>query len=417
MVELSRGAAIAVGGGGAAVVLVLLALLVRSARRWRSASRRLAAIATRLETTGSPAGDDRDLVGRIERHAQAAVLRLSDEEARADRLAGALDQAGVGVVVCDEQGAVVYRNGGATGLPDGPAPGAVEEVLRAAVSGHAGPERTVEVAGPPWRTVRVTGHPLDDGRRVVGAVAVVHDVSEQRRLDLVRRDFVANVTAELRSPVGALGLLAGTIVAEDDPALTRRLAARLEQDALRVGRIVDDLAELSRLDAQAFPAAEVVPVHLFVAQAVQDAAGAAVPVAVDVTGAPGGLSVVGDRRQLVSALRHLVDNAVRHAGAGTGVSVSASCTDGWLDVAVVDRGPGIPAGELDRIFETFYRGDAGRDRSPAGTGLGLSIASRVAAAHGGRVLVQSSEGTGSTFTLRIPATSSPAPSPASAEVT
>jgi len=410
MVELSTGAAIGIGAGGAVVVLVLLALLVRSSRRWRALSRRLAATATRLEVPGSPAGDDRrDQIGRVERQAQAAVLRVSDEAARADRLAGALAHVGVGVVVCDEQGGVAYRNATAPAAgdtPGGPAAQAVDDALRAAVGGHAGPSRTVEVTGPPWRTLRVTGHPLDDGRRVVGAAAIVEDVTEHRRLDVVRRDFLANVTAELRSPLGALGLLAATIVAEDDPALTRRLAGRLEQDALRVGRIVDDLAELSRLEAQALPAHEVVPVHLLVAQAVQEAGSAAnggsATVTVDVPGAGDDLVVVGDRRQLVSALRHLVDNAVRFSGDAAAVAVGASCANGWIDVAVADRGPGIPAAELDRIFESFYRGGPDRAGRPAGTGLGLAIASRVAGAHGGQVLVVSTEGAGSTFTLRIP---------------
>ncbi len=406
MVELSPGAAIGICAGGAVVVAVLLALVVRSSRRWRAASRRLSATATRLELPGTaPAGDDGDLIGRVERQAQAAVLRVSDEAARADRLAGALERTGVGVVVCDEQGAVVYRNTPAPTASSGPAADAVDEVLRATVGGDPGAPRTVEVTGPPWRTLRVTGHPLDDGRRVVGAVAIVEDVTEQRRLDVVRRDFLANVTAELRSPVGALGLLAGTIVAEDDAALTRRLAGRLEQDALRVGRIVDDLAELSRLDSQALPTSQVVPVHLLVAQAVQEACAAAEggrSATITVDGAAGDLVVVGDRRQLVSALRHLVDNAVRFSGDGAAVSVGASCGNGWVDVAVADRGPGIPAGELDRIFESFYRSGPERARTPAGTGLGLAIASRVAGAHGGQVLVASVEGAGSTFTLRIP---------------
>ncbi len=406
MVELSKGAAIGICAGGAVVVAVLLALVVRSSRRWRAASRRLSATATRLEVPGTaPAGDDRDLIGRVECQAQAAVLRVSDEAARADRLAGALERTGVGVVVCDEQGAVAYRNAPAPTASAGPAADAVDEVLRATVGGDPGTARTVEVTGPPWRTLRVTGHPLDDGRRVVGAVAIVEDVTEQRRLDVVRRDFLANVTAELRSPVGALGLLAGTIVAEDDPALTRRLAGRLEQDALRVGRIVDDLAELSRLDSQALPTSQVVPVHLLVAQAVQEACAAAAwgrSATVTVDGAADDLVVVGDRRQLVSALRHLVDNAVRFSGGGAAVSVGASCGNGWVDVAVADRGPGIPAGELDRIFESFYRSGPDRAQTPAGTGLGLAIASRVARVHGGQVLVASTEGAGSTFTLRIP---------------
>lgn len=408
MVELSTGTAIAIAVGGGAVSLLLLAALVRSSRRWRAASRRLAATATRLELPGDRPADDRDVVSRIERQAQAVVLRLSDESAQAERLAGALSHVGAGVVVCDEQGGVAYRNALA---PDGdaaeaPAADAVRAVLQAAVDGRAEPARTVELTGPPWRTVRVRGHALDDGRRVVGGVAVVDDVSEGRRLDVVRRDFLANMTAELQAPVAALGLLAGTIVAEDDPAVTRRLAGRLEQDAMRVSRLVDDLAELSRLDAQALPGRSAVPVHLLAAQAVEEAR-LAVPgctVTVDGAASPPRTVVVGDRRQLVSALRRMVENALRYSADGSAVTVALSCAGGWVDVAVSDTGAGIPAGELDRIFECFYRaGRDGRAHTAAGTGIGLAIASQVAAVHGGQVLVASTEGAGSTFTLRLPA--------------
>ncbi|MGH9179243.1 MAG: sensor histidine kinase, partial [Acidimicrobiales bacterium] len=371
-----------------------------------------------LEGPGGPAGDDRDEVGRLERLAEAAVLRLSDADATADRLAGALDAVADGVVVCDDQGEVVFANGAAGGLgvggdgasgTDGTGTGlvgvAVQEALRVALATEDGPPvvRTVDVLGPPRRTVQVSGHALDDGRRVVGAVAVAHDVSEQRRLEVQRRDFLTNVTAELKAPVGALGLLAGTIVAEDDPALTRRLAARLERDALTVGRVVDDLGELSRLDAEAVPARDPVPVDLLVAQAVEEARAAAPhrTVAVDTAEAPAGLAVTGDRRQLVSALRHLVHNGLTFSDGEVRVAVTAP--PGWAEVTVTDRGAGIPAGELDRVFECFFRGGAARHRAAGGTGVGLAVVARVAGAHGGEVVVSSAEGKGSTFTLRLPA--------------
>ena len=410
MVELSTGTAIAVAAGGVAALVLLGALLVRSVRRWRAASRRLAAIAARLDVPGTPSADDRDVVGRVERLAQAVVLRLSDADARGERLTGALASVDRGVVVCDENGEVVHRNPAAddlVGAADGGAgvvAEAVRRALEAAVRGD-GDERTVDVAGPPWRTLRVTGRPVDDGRRVVGGVAVIDDVSERRRLDVVRRDFLANVTAELKAPLGALGLLAGTIVAEDDPALTRRLAARLQGDALRVGRLVDELTELSRLECEALPPREAVSVHLVVAQAVERGRAAApgCPVAIEAAQAPPGVAVVGDRRQLVSALGHVVENAVLAGDEAGGVRVEVRAVDDWVDVAVSDEGEGIPAGELDRIFESFYRTGPARERSGAGSGLGLAIASRVAASHGGELLVTSEEGRGSTFTLRLPA--------------
>lgn len=399
--ELSTGAATAVAAGGGALVLLLAVLLAYSVRRWRAASRRLAAVASRLDVPGAPPSDDRDLVGRVERLAQGAVLRLSETDARAEGLAGALAAVGAGVVVCDDSGAVVHDGPGALAGDDGGLPDAVRAVLAGAVEGRS-QERTVDVPGPPLRSLHVRGRPVDDGTRVVGGVAVIDDVTEQRRFDVVRRDFLANLTAELKAPLGALGLLAGTIVAEDDPVLTRRLAARLEADALRVGRLVDDLVELSRLESQALPAREPVSVHLMVAQAVERAAAAAPgrTVAVDASGLGPDAAVVGDRRQLVAALAHLVENAVL---AGGDVRVAVAATGAWVDVAVSDHGPGIPAAELGRVFEAFYRTGAARERSPAGSGLGLAIASRVAAAAGGEVLASSEVGRGSTFTLRLPA--------------
>lgn len=408
MVELSTGAATAVVAGGGALVVLLLGLLGYSARRWRGAMRRLAAVASRLEVTGAPPSDDRDEVGRLERLAQGAVLRLSDTDARAERLIGALGAVGTAVVVCDEGGGIVHD--GAAGLTGegGPVAEVVHAALAAAVDGRA-EERTVDVLGPPRRSLRVRGRPVDDGRRVVGGVAVVDDVTDRRHFDAVRRDFLANVTAELKAPLGALGLLAGTIVAEDDPALTRRLAARLEADALRVGRLVDDLAELSRLETQALPTREPVSVHVVVAQAVERATASAPggrAVSVDASAIGPDAAVVGDRRQLVAALGHLVENAVR---AGGDVRVKVSATGALVDVAVSDEGPGIPADELGRVFEAFYRTGAARERSPAGSGLGLAIASRAAAASGGEVLVASEPGRGSTFTLRLPAAGPAAP--------
>lgn len=419
MVEVTTAAAVAAGVAAAALVLVLVSVAAASARQHRAVSRRLAAVAARLELPGGADADERDPLTRLERLAQAAVLRVSEAEVGEARLAATLHEVSDGVVVCDEHGAVVWRNRAAAALTGEEQGGAlveeaVGEVLAAGVAGSE-LSRTVELLGPPRRTLTVSGRQLDDGRRTVGALAVVEDVSESRRLELVRRDFLSNVTAELKSPVGALGLLAGTIAAEDDPGLTRRLARRLEQESLRVGRIVDDLTELSRLDTEALPVRERVPVHLVVAQAVEEARSLALhrSITVNAAEAPARLTVEGDRRRLVSAVRHLVENAVKFSPEGSAVELKVRRHGPWVDVAVVDRGPGIPTRELDRIFECFYRVDRDGARDRGGTGLGLAIASQVAAAHGGEVRVASSEGEGSTFTLRLPAGSGGRAVPAS----
>jgi two-component system sensor histidine kinase SenX3 len=229
----------------------------------------------------------------------------------------------------------------------------------------------------------------------------------------MRRDFVANLTAELRTPIGALGLLADAFVGEEDPAVARRLATRVQGEAMRVGRIVDDLVALSRVEAEEAPEREPQPVHLVIADGVDRVRSTAQRrgVEIEVSEAARSLAVVGDRRQLASAVQSLVENAVAHSPAGSVVQVGAWSDGEWVDLAVRDRGVGIPARELDRIFERFYRvrdraegvSREGHQVMAAGAGVGLAIVRHVAAAHGGDVRVSSEEGVGSTFTLRLPA--------------
>ena len=236
-------------------------------------------------------------------------------------------------------------------------------------------------------------------------LVVVEDTSERRRLENVRRDFVANISHELKTPVGALALLAETMLDEDDPDVTRRLAERLAAEAFRVGNTIDDLLELSRLEVATGLAADTVSVAQFVADAVERVRGAAEQrgIEIEVEEAPVRLTVVGDRRQLVSAVTNLVDNAVKYSEPGSAVAVRARTDGVWVDVTVRDHGMGIPRRDLERIFERFYRVDRARSRETGGTGLGLAIVRHVASNHRGEVRVESREGVGSMFTLRLPA--------------
>jgi two-component system sensor histidine kinase SenX3 len=253
----------------------------------------------------------------------------------------------------------------------------------------------------------VTASPLDDERRTVGALGIIEDVSERRRLEAVRRDFVANISHELKTPVGALGLLAETLLAEDDADVSRRLAERMLTEAFRVGRTIDDLLALSRIEAEEAPLREPVPVHLVVAEAVERMRPAAEQQGIDVRVAEPRrtLTIMGDRRQLVSALYNLLDNAVKYSDAGSSVDVrvSVSTDGGRVAIEVEDHGIGIPTRDHERIFERFYRVDRGRSRDTGGTGLGLAIVRHVAGNHGGEVRIASREGEGSTFTLVLPA--------------
>jgi two-component system sensor histidine kinase SenX3 len=245
----------------------------------------------------------------------------------------------------------------------------------------------------------------DDDGAGAGAFLLVEDVSERQRLDSVRRDFVANISHELKTPVGALGVLAETLAGEDDVEVVQRLAGRMQREAFRVARTIDDLLQLSQIEASELPTREPVPVHLVIAEAVDRTRPAAELSSVRfvVHEASHRLTVVGDRRQLVSAMANLCDNALKYSDPGAEV-VIRSRTDGlWVTIDIEDQGIGIPARDLERIFERFYRVDRARSRDTGGTGLGLAIVRHVVQNHEGEVSVTSREGEGSTFSLRLPA--------------
>jgi two-component system sensor histidine kinase SenX3 len=236
-------------------------------------------------------------------------------------------------------------------------------------------------------------------------LVLVDDRTEARRVEDIRRDFVANVSHELKTPIGALRLLAEAVSdAADDPDAVRRFAARMEREAVRLTTLVQEIIDLSRLQvADALHAPEPVSVDDVVAEAVDRVSLAAhrKRIEVGVGGDHGGV-VYGDHNLLVTAVRNLVDNAIAYSPDATRVSVAVRRQGGLVEIGVSDQGLGIGAADQDRIFERFYRVDPARSRQTGGTGLGLSIVKHVAANHGGEVTVWSVEGQGSTFTLRLP---------------
>jgi two-component system sensor histidine kinase SenX3 len=243
------------------------------------------------------------------------------------------------------------------------------------------------------------------GSRLV--LVLVEDRTEARRVDEVRRDFVANVSHELKTPVGALALLAEAVqAASDDPEAVRRFSARMQQESHRLTSLVQDLIDLSRVQIDAPLAATAAQVE--VAEVVADALDRSYEAASSrrielVADADDDVCVRGDKSQLAAALGNLVENAVNYSPEETRVAVTAKRVGDMVEIAVTDQGIGIPERELERIFERFYRVDPARSRATGGTGLGLSIVKHIAATHGGEVSVWSVEGNGSTFTLRIPA--------------
>ncbi|MFJ8754145.1 sensor histidine kinase [Streptomyces sp. NPDC102441] len=245
------------------------------------------------------------------------------------------------------------------------------------------------------------------GSRLV--LLLVEDLTEARRIEAVRRDFVANVSHELKTPVGALSLLSEAVMdACDDPEAVQRFAGRMEIEATRLTNLVQELIDLSRVqNDDPLEDAEPVRVEDLVVEAVdrcRQQAGSK-----QITMAPGGtadLFVWGNRSQLAAALGNLVENAVNYSPARTrvGIAVRKLAAPGGdlIEIAVTDQGIGISEKDRERVFERFYRVDPARSRATGGTGLGLAIVKHVAASHGGEVTVWSSEGQGSTFTLRLP---------------
>ncbi len=235
---------------------------------------------------------------------------------------------------------------------------------------------------------------------------LVEDQTESRRVEEVRRDFVANTSHELKTPVGALALLAETVEdAADDPEAVRRFAGRMRQEAARLTNLVQDMITLSRIQA-AEPVPDPVPVKLddVVAEALDRCRMRASARGIELVASGGqGLTVLGDEDLLITALRNLLENAVAYSPDKTRVDVSVRLASAdAVEISVADQGIGIPERDLERIFERFYRVDPARSRATGGTGLGLAIVKHVTAAHGGKVTVVSTEGAGSTFTLRLP---------------
>jgi two-component system, OmpR family, sensor histidine kinase SenX3 len=331
-----------------------------------------------------------------------------------------IDALGTGVVVLDRDERVRLVNPAARGM--GILTGdrleiadlveLTRTVIREARSAHAEIRLPAGRLGREPIAVAASAVPLGDPAQPdrVGSVALLlDDVTEAHRLEAVRRDFVANVSHELKTPVGALTLLAEAVQdAADDPAAVARFAKSMQREGTRLGQLVGELIDLSRLQgADPLPGANLVEVAAVIADACDRIR--LVAEQGDITlvrRAPADLWVRGNENQLVTAVRNLLDNAVAYSPPGTRVAVHARVADGdddpIVEVSVSDQGIGIAEADQARVFERFYRVDPARSRATGGTGLGLAIVKHVATNHGGDVSVWSAEGEGSTFTIRLP---------------
>ena len=402
---------------------------------------------SRHRRTGTPVSAAPDQPAPARPTQGGRKIDIDDERTGKHGLKGlgrkSLDSLRVGVVVLDAGDEPVLVNPAARAmglLRSGGAPGtiAAHPILRtlAGQVRRTGVRREVELDLPRGRAGGAQA-PLGLHLRAIALnsthVAVeAADVTESHRLARVRRDFVANVSHELKTPIGALQLLAEALLdatqlpeaeladRSEDLIAARRFAERIHHESARMGRLVNELLELTRLQgAEPLPTPEPVPLDWVIAEVIDRTrtTSSAKGIEVVYTG-PKGATVYGSDSQVATAVTNLVENAIAYSGEDTQVLLAMRQDDDWIEIDVTDQGIGIAPHDVDRIFERFYRADQARSRSTGGTGLGLAIVKHIATNHGGRVEVSSTLGGGSTFTLRLPARppETPLPLPAAIEI-
>ena len=337
----------------------------------------------------------------------AETAKMSAETAE-QRLQSSLDSLRSGLVLCDGSGHVVACNTTATALlqarhGEALVAGVIKDLLERARAGER-VTTNVDLHAEPRRSYEVEAGPVERHGEMLGAVAFVRDITELHRIESVRRDFVANVSHELKTPIGALSLLADSLAADSEPEVAARLSGRMQIEIQRVATTIDDLLTLAMLEDESARTDERVDIGAAVATAVDRISETAQQHDIKVVFSDRAdiEPIRGSRRQLESAVFNLLDNAVKFSDAGSRVDVVVEADQRAVTVSVTDEGIGIPATERSRIFERFYRVDRARSRSTGGTGLGLSIVRHVALNHGGEVSVTSREGFGARFTFTLP---------------
>ena len=363
------------------------------------------AVAIRERRSADRTRQASELLGRSAQELRQRVSALDEDRTTMENVLSSMEE---GVVLVGPTGRVRLSNGaaerllGTRPLPVSRLlPVAFQEAARKAAAGGAGAGVEVET-GSPSRWIRATAIPVGDDGSVL---LVVRDVTEARRLEAVRRDFVANASHELKTPAASIQAAGETIrsAARDDPSVIPRFAEQLEREAVRLSRIVSDLLDLSRLET-----GDELDEDVGLDQAVKEererfeeaAHDGGLTLSIDLGSVP---PVRGSARDLSLLVRNLVDNAIRYTKPGGRVDVSVMSDGDEVVMSIADTGVGIPTRELPRIFERFYRVDRARSRETGGTGLGLSIVKHVVENHGGTVNVTSELGRGTCFEVRLPA--------------
>ena len=330
-------------------------------------------------------------------------VTTANTEDQLESLMDALNLLPIGVVIVDAKLDRKLQNSAATAMTgvryvDILVDQAVDEMLEEVKATKSG-ERILEVVAGTTRFFKVCGQVIDNQR----AVVTVEDITEKSRIDTVQTDFVANLSHELKTPIGAVAALADSLNGETETEVVWRLAERIVTESHRMSRIVDDLLDLSRVEfggTEEWTDIDLGRVLVEVVSTNQHAAKRQ-GLGLSLTGSAE-LLMRGDRAQLVSMFSNLVDNAIKYSEAGGVVLVESATQGDEILVTVTDHGIGIAERDQKRIFERFYRVDKARSRATGGTGLGLSIVRHIVLEHGGSINVRSEEGVGSTFTVRMP---------------
>ena len=329
------------------------------------------------------------------------VNTLNTED-QLESLMDALNLLPIGVVIVDSKVDRKFRNSVATAMTgvryvDILVDQAVDEMLEEVKTTKSG-ERIFEVVAGTTRFFKIHGQSMGHQRSIV----TVEDITERSRMDTVQTDFVANLSHELKTPIGAVAALADSLNGETETEVVRRLAERIVTESHRMSRIVDDLLDLSRVEFGGTEEWTDVDLGRVLVEVVSTNQHAAMRqgLGLSLTGSAE-LLVRGDRAQLISVFSNLVDNAIKYSEAGGVVLVESTTQGDEIVVSVTDHGIGIAEGDQRRIFERFYRVDKARSRATGGTGLGLSIVRHIVLEHGGSIDVRSEEGIGSTFLVRL----------------
>ena len=255
------------------------------------------------------------------------------------------------------------------------------------------------------KKAKFISQPIEIDDHLFGTVIVMQDISEEERLNATRRDFVANISHELKTPIGAMVLLAETLYEEEEPNLVKDLSNRIAQEAQRLAGTIDDLSALSQIEHGSQESYELIPISYPVEAAISRANPTAEKRSVSIRYTPpeSEYFLKGDSIQITSAVYNLIENAIKYSEEGTGeITITTLSRENQIELTIQDNGIGIPEASHERVFERFYRVDPSRSRSSGGTGLGLAIVRHVVINHQGSIALDSTEGTGSTFTILLP---------------